>query len=758
MINAAENRRARPVVTFMLIAVFAMSHSGCPTTTPDPEPEPEPETSSAFFRVPRTFTSGDGPDAVAVASLNNDAFPDIVTANALDDTIGYWLSAADGTYDRAEPLATGGMEPRAVAAQDLDGDDLVDLASANTASDSLTVFYGLGAGLFSAATSVALPEGAAPRDVAVLDANGDGLLDLVSANSGLGSVSLVLALAEGGFDMPANLLTGEGTRSLLAADLNNDTFTDLVAANRDANSLSVFLNEDGGLFAEPVSLATGTAPRMVQGADLDRDGQMDLIVSNPGSASFGIHMGAGAGTFDAVVFTMLDANPTRFALADFTDDGNLDIVSVLFADAADTVSSGDLVLLAGDGRGRFAAEATYHVDAGVVDLAATDIDRDGMPDLAACNLAEDTMLIVSSPDAGVFDAERRFATGSRPRFIFSGDVDRDDNVDLITGNLESDDITVLLGDGGGGFDSIESYAAGGPARALALGLIDEDNNLDIAVTNLDQSRIAVLLGEGGGSFGAAAYYSVRAAGSTRSAEPRSIALADMDEDGNVDAVVGNANLDSVAILLGDGEGAFAEAVEYDAGNFPLDVHVADLNGDGDLDVVLINGVDLDGMGTQTSAVRVIPGNGDGTLAPEGTVAYVANSGPGSLVVADLDSDGDLDVATSHNALDSVQLFLNRGNGALGSGGTLVVGDGPNTVDVADLNNDGYPDVYTTDDGGTVTLRLRRRTFLYERAETLDVGSVPIAGLAVDLDGDGRLDLAVPNRDTDDLSVVLGRAD
>lgn len=750
----SSTNASRILILALPVFLAAAILSGCPSTTPDPDPEPEPETTSAFFRVPRTFSAGDGPNAVLAANLNSDAFPDIITVNAFDNTVGYWLSTAAGAYTKATPLPTGGTEPQAALVRDIDGDGLLDIVVANTGSDTLSILFGLGEGMFAAATSLALPEGAAPQDVAALDVNGDGALDLLSANSGLGSITLLLALADGGFDEPVNLIAGEGVRSLLAADLNGDSLIDLVAANRDANTLSVFLNEDGGLFQDGVSLATGTAPRQIRAEDLNKDGRLDLVVSNPGSSSMGVHIGAANGTFAAVVFTAIGENPTRFVLADYTGDGDTDIATVVFTGAADTVSSGDVLVLAGDGRGHFEAAERYHLGAGLVDLAAVDLDRDGRFDLAACNLTMDDLLLVESPGPGRLNAERRFATGALPRFVFAGDLNRDGDFDVVTANLDSSDVTVLLGDGGGGFESSSMVDVGGAARALALGPIDGDNNLDLAVTNLTQSRVAVLPGDGNGGFGAPVFYSVRTDAS-RSAEPRSIALADMDGDGNLDIITGNANRDTVAILLADGSGGFAEAVEYDAGNYPLDVHVADLDRNGTLDVVLVNGLDPNGAGGQTSALRTIPGNGDGTLDLAGMVGYVAGTGPGSLVVVDADSDGDLDVVTSHNALDFVQLFINRGSGSFGSGGTVSVGNGPNTVDSADLNGDGYPDLYTTNDDGTITLRLRRQSFLYNRAESLSVGSLPVAALAIDLDGDSILDLAVPNRETNNLSVVLG---
>lgn len=749
-ISISSGQRLSVLSLFLLGGLL----TGCPDPNPNPNPDPTP---AVNFLLPKKLSTDQAPEAIASAFLNDDAFPDLVTANRDDNTLTVWLADGAKGYKTGQRLLTGATEPRAVALGDIDGDGTVDIVSANSGSDNLSLFLGMDNGTFAPAVLIALPAGAEPRDVAMLDTNGDSQMDLISANSGLGSISIIHAAGDGTFAAPVDLATGAGPRALLVADVNNDTLPDLITTDRDANALSLFVNDADADFRTRTSLATGTIPRMTLGQDLNNDGWLDLVVSNPGSANFGVHLGSGNGNFSPVVFIPASATPSRIALGDYTGDGVDDILAVLFDDPVDTLTSGQIQCLAGNGRGGFEPYDTFYAGPGIVALAPVDIDRDGTLDLAACNADTDQLLIAAGSRTRGLALERRFATGLRPRMVVVADFNRDGAKDLAVANLDSANVTILLGDGKGAFGDGTNVAVGGIARALVTADFNGDNRADLAVTNLNQSRVAVLLGVGNGTFSEAVFYSVREGDSAGTAEPRSIAVADLNKDGALDLVTGNAARDRVAVLLGDGDGAFGAAKEFAAANFPLGVKLVDLNKDGKLDIVLVNGVDADGQGTQQTALRFIPGKGDGTFDVANDVGFVTGAGPVGLTVADFNSDGNLDVATCHNSLDNLQVYAGRGDGRFNAGGLVAAGDAPNAVGVADFNDDGEPDFYTTNDSGRLTIRLHRTGLLYESAISVTVGSRPIEATMVDLNGDGHLDIVVPNRDTNDVSVVLGAA-
>jgi hypothetical protein len=150
------------------------------------------------------------------------------------------------------------------------------------------------------------------------------------------------------------------------------------------------------------------------------------------------------------------------------------------------------------------------------------------------------------------------------------------------------------------------------------------------------------------------------------------AFGDLDGDGDNDAAVTNTSQlvagapveHNLAIFMNHGDGVFADPVIYDVGTEPTSVELADLDGDGDLDVALINVAD--------DNVSVLLNNGDGTLAPH--VTYPVGDDSYSLVVGDLDGDGDRDLATLSTTQNDVRVLKNNGNGSFSAGGTFFVGD------------------------------------------------------------------------------------
>jgi len=134
-----------------------------------------------------------------------------------------------------------GEEPTSVAIGDLDGDGFLDLVTANWGSDDVSVLLGAGDGTFGAAATFAA--GHFPRSVAIDDLDGDGFLDLVTANSDSNDVSVLLGAGDGTFGAAATFTAGYGAYSVAIDDLDGDGFLDLVTANAASNDVSVLINQ-----------------------------------------------------------------------------------------------------------------------------------------------------------------------------------------------------------------------------------------------------------------------------------------------------------------------------------------------------------------------------------------------------------------------------------------------------------------------------------------------------------------------------------
>ncbi|MBW4697611.1 MAG: VCBS repeat-containing protein [Aphanocapsa lilacina HA4352-LM1] len=193
----------------------------------------------------------------------------------------------------------------------------------------------------------------------------------------------------------------------------------------------------------------------------------------------------------------------------------------------------------------------------------------------------------SSPAVGQvnFLVAPSFPAGDSPQSVALGDIDGDGDTDIATANADSDDVSVLLNDGTGTFAPARSFAAGDSPRSVALGDLDGDGDLDVATANRGSypsyGNVSVLLNDGTGTFAPAQSFAV-------GYSPSSVALGDLDGDGDLDVASANFYSKDVSVLLNVGGGSFAPAQAFVAGNRPKSVALGDIDGDGDLDIATAN--------------------------------------------------------------------------------------------------------------------------------------------------------------------------
>jgi len=207
-------------------------------------------------------------------------------------------------------------------------------------------------------------------------------------------------------------------------------------------------------------------------------------------------------------------------------------------------------------------------------------------------------------------------------------------------------VSVLLGNGDGTFQPRQVFDAGLGPRSVAISDLDADGALDLAVTNIDSQDVSVLLGNGDGTFQAEQRFS---AGDL----PLSVAIGDLDADGDLDLAVANG-VDDVSVLLGSGDGTFPFELRFSVGVRPESIAIGDLDGDGVLDLATAN---AGTFSNPISDVSVLLGSGDGTFQPERS--FDTGNAPMSVAIADLDTDGTLDLAVANNDSDDVSVLVNQ---------------------------------------------------------------------------------------------------
>src|SRR5208283_5384452 len=243
--------------------------------------------------------------------------------------------------------------------------------------------------------------------------------------------------------------------------------------------------------------------------------------------------------------------------------------------------------------------------------------------------------------------------------------------------------------------------------------------------------------------------------------PISVAVADVNGDGNPDVLVANSGSNTVGVLLGNGDGTFQPPVTYGSGGCSASsVAVADVNGDGKPDLLVTNWTSncVNGDGT----VAVLMGNGDGTF--QTAVVYSVYPGDSvSVAVADLNGDGKPDVAVAQQWAGDVAVMLGNGDGTLQLPVFYPMGNDAISVAIADVNGDSKPDlVLAREGGGSVCVLLGNGDGTFQPAACYGSGNPAASWVAVaDVNGDGQPDLAVADGgygNNGAVGVLLGNGD
>jgi flagellin-like hook-associated protein FlgL len=192
------------------------------------------------FAARSTVATGGSPQSVTLGDLNGDGVLDMVTADGAfgANTASIMLGNGDGTFKARTTVQTG-ANPRSVTLGDLNGDGVLDMITADTGGSTASIMLGNGDGTFKARTTV--QTGAFPYSVTLGDLNGDGVLDIVTA--GGTTASIMLGNGEGTFKAPTTASTGLSSVSATLGDLNGDGVLDIITADAGDSTASIFLSQ-----------------------------------------------------------------------------------------------------------------------------------------------------------------------------------------------------------------------------------------------------------------------------------------------------------------------------------------------------------------------------------------------------------------------------------------------------------------------------------------------------------------------------------
>ena len=418
----------------------------------------------------------------------------------------------------------------------------------------------------------------------------------------------------------------------------------------------------------------------------------------------------------------------HFAVGDLDGDGKKDLL----------VGGGlDSRIALGRGDGTFAPPTTSSVAANDRDVRITDVNGDGKADVA-----------YSAPAAGFTD-EFRVALGAgngtfaAPQVLFSTtnkgnmdqievvDLDGNGKKDLLTLSMDSVTLAVSL-NSGTAFGAPQFYEAGGMQYTprMAVGDVSGDGRPDVVVSNAYESKISVLVNNGSGAFPTRITYSTPTT-------PWGIALVDANEDGRLDVAVGTvvANQGQVSVLLNQGSGVFGAAESFQVANYdtPRDLVIADLNGDGHMDIAT----------AYSGPTTLLFGTGTGQF---GAMTTLGEDGALALSLVDLQGDGRVDVLAL--APGFVSVYLNRNSNPRFEARHTIpfdVSSGIRSARWLDLNDDAHLDLLALSSVVEVTVplwtKLAGANGTYGATTTYNVRTASRTRLA-DLNNDSRSDVVL----------------
>ncbi len=625
---------------------------------------------------------------LVVGDFNGDGKLDVVVENDSGNnggTITVLLGNGDGTFTQSSQYALGGNvgQSNTMAVGDFNGDGALDLV-VGLVGGTISIYLGDGDGTFKSNPASYTTVGNSALYPVVGDFNGDGKLDVIAGSAyapgdtSHSSLTVLLGNGDGTFVESMTTLTFAGLSSLAAADFNSDGILDL-AVSTSPTGIQILLGKGNGAFQSPVSLGsslTNLATNItgIAVADLNNDGKPDLVISGSllNENAIQLYLNDGTGNFVAGPAYGLGGSEFAFIAAqDFNGDGNVDIVM------ASTISrqqggEGSVSILLGNGDGTMQAamlisQISGHILGPEYAAVSADVNGDGIPDLIEATQAG--VLVFLGTGNGKYAPPTLYVVGAFALAV--GDFNKDGKLDIavaggcLDASCTQGGVSILLGNGDGTFQAPVSYGTGGQnTLSLALGDFNGDGNLDVAVAN-QSSSVSILLGNGDGTLQPAV---VTAAGS----QNLSIAAADFNQDGKTDLALDYydpvASRGWVQVLLSGENGTLsAKGAPYSSGGngyeFSIEsgsVAIADVNGDGNLDIVVANQCQSNDTGCSYGSLAVLTGNGDGTFQ-SGSIQSVPDGHFFSLLLADVNGDGILDAIASDPT--GVEVLLGKGDGS-----------------------------------------------------------------------------------------------
>lgn len=561
---------------------------------------------------------------------------------------------------------------RAAAFADLDADGVTDLLWTDADAGRLYVHLGFDPENLQSGGINGYPVGPGPATLAIADADGDGLQDVLVGDNLVDRVTVFLNNGDGVLSQTEALGAPRVPRYLRVGDLNADGLPDLAVANALGTArVFIYLGVGDGRFEHASTITHTMSHGAVALHDLDSDGRLDLVLApNLGPAYLRIYHGLGNAAFEPAVLVSLPGPVSDFEIADLDADGFDDLLIA-------TRTPGQLDLLRG-GVGRdYQTAAPIPLEGAPFALHAADVDADGLPELlvgygmdggdsrtlrlfhnsgqgrlgshSALNPGptQDATLVRLGPGGDLYAVSRsdtpprlvvnpidRFArlqgrtaaaAASEPQLVFGGTPRPDGLSDVIYVNLATRRVGVLTA-GPDGFGEPVEHALSGPLLSAAAADLNDDGLTDLALAAEGFQGLGILRGNPDGTF----------TEFRSGTHARMVRLAMLDGDERPDYITARSGHSAVFVHLTTPSGVHGFDRRHTLLGQPKSFDGGDIDGDGRTDILALSFAPA----TQSAHLTTLLGDGAGEFVPVPPIGAPVSAT--DLRVADFNGDGRAD--------------------------------------------------------------------------------------------------------------------
>lgn len=693
------------------------------------------------------FPTQNGTFELASGDLDLDGKPDIVVVSDGLNIISVYrnVSVPGNIAFATKQDYPAGAQPSGVEIADIDGDGKPEVLTANFAASTLSVFRNTSTpGSISLAAKFDYPTATNPYRVIASDFDNDGKIDVALSGN---SVSILRNTATNGvinagsFAGKQDFPTNTGALGIVAADFDGDGKNDLAVGFSGLSTVSVYRNTStvGISFAPKTDFTFLSSSLGVEAADLDGDGRQDLISANEGAARISVRR--------------LQLNPIP-TITTFTPTSGVVGVSVNITGTNFSTTPGNNIVYFGAVRATVSAATSTQLTV-TVPVGATYSPISVTTNGLTATTARPFVPVVISGPAISFDAKTDVTTTNTNSFGEVIDIDGDGKIDIGVAQNFGFLASLFRNTSNTGSFSFATKIdfSQNPISSVGFADVDGDGKPDLLTTNGTANTLSIYRNIS--TSGVLTTGSFDANKTNLSATDAYItAVGDLDGDGKLEIVVTRRSANAVTVFRNMATtgivsaNLFSADVNATTNISPYDVKLADIDGDGKLDI-------LTSSTGATSIFRNTSTLGQLSFATKFDLPLA--TGEGIIGVGDIDGDGKLDIALSNGASDVVTVFRNTsvsGTFSFASSINFPTGDNPGGVTLADVNGDTKPELIVSNTSGNSISVLRNNatsgvinTGSFDSKIDYTAGNSPIMPIVADIDGDTRLDILSINYGT-----------